>query len=91
MRRIKVRRSFEKDLKRLKKSGRFKLSELYYVVEELAKGRKLDDKFKDHKLKGEYNGYRECHIKPDVLLIYMIIDDDLILELIRIGSHSDLF
>lgn len=57
----------------------------------LANGEVLDDKFKDHNLTGEYKGCRECHIEPDWLLIYEIIDDVLVLVLSRLGSHSDLF
>ena len=44
-----------------------------------------------HALKGEYSGFRECHIKPDWLLIYLIEDDVLTLTLVDTGSHSDLF
>lgn len=91
MRNIKVRKSFEKDLKRLKKSGNFDLDKLYEVVEKLANGEVLIEKYKDHKLKGNYIGCRECHISPDWLLIYEIRDDELILILNRTGSHSDLF
>ena len=51
----------------------------------------LPEKYKDHKLSGNYAGYRECHIEPDWLLIYKIYDDKLILVLTCTGSHSDLF
>ncbi|CDZ74882.1 putative protein conserved [Peptoniphilus sp. ING2-D1G] len=91
MRRIKVRKSFEKDLKRIKKSGKFDLDKLYKVISKLANGDSLDEKYKDHKLKGNYEGYRECHISPDWLLIYEINDNELVLILNRTGSHSDLF
>lgn len=91
MRTIKVRKSFEKDLKRIKKSGNYNLNKLYDVVEALAKGMVLDKKFKDHKLQGEYKDMRECHIAPDWLLIYEINDDELVLILNRTGSHTDLF
>ncbi|MDO7253952.1 type II toxin-antitoxin system YafQ family toxin, partial [Helicobacter cappadocius] len=50
-----------------------------------------ESKYKDHKLKGEYKDFRECHIKPDLLLIYKIDKEVLILACIAIGSHSDLF
>lgn len=49
----------------------------------------LDEKYKDHQLKGKWKDYRECHIKPDLLLVYKINGDRL--ELIDIGSHSELF
>ena len=59
------------------------------VIIALSKGRKLDPKFKDHKLTGNYKDTRECHIEPDWLLIYTTNDTELIL--IRTGTHSDLF
>ena len=61
------------------------------VVEELSQGNPLDDKYKDHLLKGEYAGFHECHIKSDWLLIYLIEEDVLTLTLVNTGSHSDLF
>ena len=51
----------------------------------------MDRKHRDHALKGDFKGYRECHIKPDVLLIYKIEKDVLILVLADIGSHTNLF
>jgi len=50
---------------------------------------KLVEKYKDHQLVGQMKDYRECHIKPDLLLIYMIEDETL--KLVDIGSHSELF
>ena len=61
------------------------------VVNKLANNEKLDEKYYDHPLVGEYNGFRECHIKPDWLLIYYIDNDELELLLFRTGTHSDLF
>ena len=61
------------------------------VVNTLAQGHKLPDKYKDHSLIGNYNGCRECHITPDWLLIYELSDGELILYLARTGTHSDLF
>jgi mRNA interferase YafQ len=49
----------------------------------------LVDKYKDHQLKGNMKDFRECHIKPDLLLIYMVEDD--VLKLVDIGSHTELF
>lgn len=91
MRKIKVRKSFERDLKSIKKSGNYDLKELFEVVEKLAKGLYLDEKYRDHKLKGRYSDCRECHIRSDWLLIYEIKEDELVLILNRTGSHSDLF
>lgn len=50
---------------------------------------KLVEKYKDHQLVGQMKDYRECHIKPDLLLVYMIEDETL--KLVDIGSHSELF
>ena len=57
----------------------------------LAEQKKLEDKYRDHGLSGEYKGFRECHIEPDWLLVYRIDEDVLELFLFRTGSHSDLF
>lgn len=91
MRKIKVRKSFEKDLKRIKKSGNYSLEKLYEVVDKLAEGIILEERYRDHKLSENYKGLRECHINPDWLLIYEIRDAELVLILNRTGSHSDLF
>lgn len=81
---------FQKDL-RLAKKRNLDLTLLQDVVEKLADGEKLDPSYCDHPLLGEYNNFRECHIKPDWLLIYHIDNDELELFLLRTGSHSDLF
>ena len=81
---------FKRDYKLAKKRGK-KLALLLNVVEALANGMTLDEKYKDHQLNGNYSGYRECHIEPDWLLIYKITDTELALVLTRTGSHSDLF
>ncbi|MBR2214871.1 MAG: type II toxin-antitoxin system YafQ family toxin [Selenomonadaceae bacterium] len=61
------------------------------VVDLLAAEKPLPPKYRDHKLSGDYAGYRECHILPDWLLIYRVEHDTLTLVLTRTGSHSDLF
>jgi mRNA interferase YafQ len=81
---------FNKDYKLIKKRG-YDLSRLEKVLLKLVSGEELDSKYKDHSLKGDYIGFRECHIQPDWLLIYAINDDKLILTASRTGSHSDLF
>lgn len=60
------------------------------VVDILLTGKPLTEKNKDHALTGNWNGYRECHIQSDWLLVYEIIEDRLILSLTATGSHSDL-
>lgn len=67
------------------------LSLLDEVVDNLRQGIPLDSKYKDHVLKGKFNGFHECHIKPDWLLVYLLEDDILTLTLIDTGSHTDLF
>ncbi len=59
------------------------------IIYMLLNGKVLKKKYKEHSLKGNFIGYMECHIKPDLLLIYKIRDDTL--ELVDIGSHSQLF
>ncbi|GAA7222794.1 type II toxin-antitoxin system mRNA interferase toxin, HP0892 family [Helicobacter pylori] len=85
---IETSKKFDKDLKILVKNG-FDLKLLYKVVENLAKEQPLDPKYKDHPLKGTLKDFRECHIKSDILLVYLVRDDELIL--VRLGSHSELF
>ncbi|MBP9821278.1 MAG: type II toxin-antitoxin system YafQ family toxin [Candidatus Pacebacteria bacterium] len=84
-------KAFKKSYKKLRKSGRFSREDVEKVVVILAKGEKLTEKYQDHTLVGKMEGYRECHIKPDLLLIYKIEKQILVLILINIGSHSELF
>ena len=89
---LKIIRSnrFLKDL-RLAKKRNLDLSALEEVVVKLANQEVLDEKYHDHALSGDYSDFRECHVKPDWLLIYTIDDEELELFLFRTGSHSDLF
>ena len=79
---------FKKDLKKLKSSNRNE-DELLAVIAALANEEPLEEKFRDHNLIGNYAGCRECHIRPDWLLIYQVSETDLML--MRTGSHSELF
>ena len=81
---------FKKDLKLARKRG-LNLDVLRTVVNILASGEKLDRKYRDHDLTGEYAGFRECHMQPDWLLVYRIEQEELDLFLFRTGTHSDLF
>lgn len=81
---------FKKDFKLAKKRG-YDISLLNNVIDILASGQPLAEKYKDHSLVGNYKGCRECHITPDWLLIYEIDDNKLFLYLTRTGTHSDLF
>lgn len=90
---IKTTRDYKRSYKKLIKSGikSSVLTELDFVINNLARGDKLDVKYADHPLTGDLKGYRECHIKPDLLLFYQIAKNNLILTLVNLGSHSDLF
>lgn len=68
-----------------------RLDELNTVVDWLAAGQALPDRNRDHALTGDYIGFRECHIRPDWLLVYRVDGDALELFLFRTGMHSDLF
>ena len=80
--------SFKKDYKKLSNKEKALLKQ---VIGTLAEDKKLDETLKDHKLIGNYLGCRECHVQPDLLLIYRIDNDILELALVRTGSHSRLF
>lgn len=90
MYKIRATVKFQKDLKRVQKRG-YDISLLTKVLNLLATGESLPEKYQDHNLSGNYKGCRECHITPDWLLIYEISDGELILYLTRTGTHSDLF
>ena len=79
---------FKKDLKRLKSSNRDE-DELLAVMDVLANEQPLEEKIPRSFLVGNYAGCRECHIRPDWLLIYQTTETDLLL--MRTGSHSELF
>ena len=91
MRTIEWSSAFKRDYKRVSKGqGRAALDfVLGQVVDTLAADRPLDTRNRDHDLSGDWAGYRECHLKPDLLLIYRKSDDTL--KLARLGSHSELF
>lgn len=84
-----VTRGFRKDVKRLKKQG-LPMKELSFVLDQLLEGKALPVEYRDHGLTGNYAGFRECHIRPDWLLIYLVSEKELILTASRTGSHSDL-
>lgn len=92
MRTIERSSAFRRDYKRESK-GPFRMTldaDLATVLTALANEMPLAPKHRDHELTGDWGGYRECHIKPDLLLIYRKTDTD-ILRLARLGSHSELF
>ncbi len=87
---LKFTTSFKKSYKLMKKRG-LDLSLLDEVIDTLQKGHLLDAKYRDHELTGTFKGFRECHVKPDWLLIYLIENDILTLTLVDTGTHSDIF
>lgn len=92
MLKIEYQTQFKRDYKQAVKRG-CDIKLLEEVIAMLAEEKALPPKYKDHSLKDskEYKGVRECHIEPDWLLVYKIIKDTLVLQLLRTGSHSDLF
>ena len=74
----------------MKKRG-LDVSLLDEVVDLLRQGRQLDEKYRDHALTGDFVVFRECHVKPDWLLVYLIENDILTLTLVDTGTHSDIF
>lgn len=81
---------FKKSLKLAKKRG-LDISLLENIVTMLQNNIPLDERYRDHELKGKYHGFRECHIQPDWLLIYLKEDRILTLTLVDTGTHADLF
>jgi mRNA interferase YafQ len=84
-------KQYEKSLAKHVRAGKVTLELVNEVVLKLAAGAVLVPKYNDHALNGKYLGYRECHIKPDILLLYKRDKGKLILMLMNLGSHSDFF
>jgi mRNA interferase YafQ len=93
MRTIDRSTAFKRDYKRIKATPRYRKtldSLLSDILKILLTDKALPEKNLDHPLSGNWNGYRECHIQPDLLLIYRKPDKST-LRLARLGSHSELF
>ena len=82
---------FSKSLKKVSKYKSFKQEKYEYVLMSLSNQISLPKSYKDHALIGNKKGQRECHISPDILLIYKVEKDYIYLDLLDIGSHSELF
>ena len=93
MHQIVYAKKFKKALSKLVKGGLKKSVQVQIIatVNLLASGEKLPQAYRDHQLHGEFAEYRECHVQGDLLLMYKIIDAELILMMANIGSHNDLF
>ena len=87
---VKFTSAYKKSYKLMKKRG-LDLSLLDEVVDLLRQGKQLDEKYRDHGLSGKFEGFRECHVKSDWLLVYLIENDILTLTLVDTGTHSDIF
>ncbi|MDD6969559.1 MAG: type II toxin-antitoxin system YafQ family toxin [Treponema sp.] len=85
---IATTKRFDKEYAKLSPSDREIVKK---VINRLAKDEVLEPKYKDHPLKGDYLGFRDCHVKPDLVLIYSKKKDALLLTAFRINSHSELF
>ena len=87
-------RRFERSFEKLQRSGKLSLAatgDYKRAVDFLKSGEKLPSVYRDHALTGDLLGYRECHIRGDLLLMYECREDMLVMLLIDIGSHSQLF
>lgn len=94
MRKIDWTRQFKRDYKRVQSHPRYRSDlemVLPAVLDRLVADQELDPKLKDHALTGEMAGFRECHLRPDLLLVYAKAESTHSLILMRIGSHSELF
>lgn len=82
---------FKKSLKKVRQLPSFKTERLRVAISKLATGEALPANYHDHQLTGNLLSFRGCHLAPDILLIYQIDNDMLILSLVNIGSHQTLF
>lgn len=87
-RKVVLAKSFKRDAK--KRYLDFVTEEWAEVFKCLVSNKPLDKKYKDHDLTGNWKGFRDCHVKPDLVLIYKLIGDD-VLELHQLDSHSEIF
>ena len=88
---VKYSRRFKKDFKAAIKADPTVADELRAVLDIILSGRSLPLKYRQHKLSGEFSECSECHLRPDLLLVYKINKDELRLLLLRLGSHSRIF
>ncbi|MCA9361858.1 type II toxin-antitoxin system YafQ family toxin [Candidatus Kaiserbacteria bacterium] len=82
---------FKRSLKRVRQLPGFKPKRLKEVIKKLSAGEDLPSNFRDHQLTGNLKAFRECHLAPDILLIYQVDDGLLILVLVNISNHAQLF
>lgn len=82
---------FNRDIRKLEQSGRHDIEKLKVVIRRLLKGEPLESRHRDHKLTGDYERHRDCHIEPDWILIYRIDKRAQVITFTRTGSHTELF
>ena len=81
---------FKKDVKLAGRRGK-DLAKLKAAIDLLIDGEVLPPQYRDHPLRGNFAGSRDCHIEPDWVLIYTLAENDLHVRFERTGTHSDLF
>lgn len=91
MYRIFALKKYTKSLKRVSQYKDFDVKKHKEIIRLLENGEPLASQYKDHELKGEFVGIRECHVQNDILLLYRKERDILVLVLVNIGTHSNLF
>ncbi len=82
---------FKKSLKKVRELPGFKPEKFKLAIQTLSNGDTLPASFRDHHLTGNLRLFRECHIAPDILLVYQVDDSVLVLTLVTIGTHAQLF
>ncbi|MDP2655833.1 MAG: type II toxin-antitoxin system YafQ family toxin [bacterium] len=91
MYKVVLSRRYKTVLKRYSRRNDFSHETLKEIIRTLARGEKLEQRYQDHQLSGELQEYRECHIKHNLLLTYQKHENVLVLLLINLGTHDDLF
>ena len=87
---ISLTKDYKRDLKLLANQPEILLSaEMIDVMHHLLNGKNLPEKYKDHALSGNWKGFRDCHIKNDLVLIYHVNNEGL--TLVRLNTHSEVF
>ena len=92
MLKIKIEKSFKKDIEKAKKSGKYSKEDfelLKKIIEDLENEREIHPKYKRHFLRGDMKGYEVIHIKPDWLLVFKT--DDEFLNLVMLGKHTQVY
>lgn len=84
-------RRYTTALKRFSRRKDFSNEVLEGIISALTRGEILEQKYNDHQLSGEFQEYRECHVKNNILLMYQKHENILVLLLVNLGTHDDLF